>query len=45
MIVPQAEDLAGTVFMGLLMSSGTSWGQSELTGEEAGAIVPLQGGR
>ena len=36
MTVPQTEDLVGTVFKGLTLASGVSWGQSGLTGEHAG---------
>lgn len=45
MTVPQAEDLEGTIFKGFPLASGASWGTRGLTGEEAGATVPLRGGR
>ena len=45
MTVPHAEDLEGTVFKGFPLASAASWGTCGLTAEEAGATVPLQGGR
>lgn len=45
MTASQAEDLPGMVFKGLPLASGASWEQSVLTGEGAGIIVPLKGGK